>query len=70
MGNLLPEILTETVTSSITKVRLSNGAPAIVKALTPIGMKDELPGVHYLDWHEGRGAIRVLAIKANLLLLE
>ncbi|MEK1890106.1 MAG: aminoglycoside phosphotransferase family protein [Phyllobacterium sp.] len=65
-----PEILAGTVTSRITKVRLRSGAPAIVKALTPIGMKDELPGVHYLDWHKGCGAIRVLAIKANLLLLE
>ncbi|SDP59580.1 streptomycin 6-kinase [Phyllobacterium sp. YR620] len=65
-----PELLAETPTSRITKVRLPDGAPAIVKALTPIGMKDELPGVHYLDWHDGSGAIRVLAIKDNLLLLE
>ncbi|SFJ08883.1 streptomycin 6-kinase [Phyllobacterium sp. CL33Tsu] len=65
-----PELLAETPTSRITKVRLPDGTPAIVKALTPIGMKDELPGVHYLDWHDGSGAIRVLAIKDNLLLLE
>ncbi len=63
-----PELLVETVTSQIVKVRLPDGTPAIVKALTEIGMQEELRGVHYLDWHDGNGAIRLLAQEDNLLL--
>lgn len=65
-----PELLVETHTSRIIKVRLEDGTPAIVKALNTIGMQEELRGVHYLDWHDGNGSIRVLAEKGNLLLLE
>lgn len=65
-----PELIVETHTSRIIKVRLDDGTPAIVKALNAIGMQEELRGVHYLDWHDGNGAIRVLAEKGNLLLLE
>ncbi|MBA8904095.1 aminoglycoside phosphotransferase family protein [Phyllobacterium sp. P30BS-XVII] len=65
-----PELIVETHTSRIIKVRLDNGTPAIVKALNATGVQEELRGVHYLDWHDGKGAIRVLAEKDNLLLLE
>ncbi|SDP63956.1 aminoglycoside phosphotransferase family protein [Phyllobacterium sp. OV277] len=65
-----PELIVETDTSRIIKVRLDNGTPAIVKALNATGMQEELRGVHYLDWHDGNGAIRVLAEQGNLLLLE
>ncbi|QND52656.1 phosphotransferase [Phyllobacterium sp. 628] len=65
-----PELLVETHTSRIIKVRLADGSPAIVKALNKIGVENELRGVHYLDWHDGNGAIRVLAEHGNLLLLE
>jgi len=64
------EILAESATSRVTKVWLGDGRLAVVKALTAIGMRDELSGVRYLDWHDGVGAVRVLDVKDNFLLLE
>lgn len=51
-------------------VRLDNGEPAVVKQLNANGMKNELRGIHYLDWHDGHGCVRVLAQKDNNVLLE
>lgn len=65
-----PEVIAETVTSRIVKVRLENGETAIIKHLTPLGMREELGGTHYLEWHEGNGCIRLLAQSGNNLLLE
>jgi len=65
-----PELFVETHTSRIIMVRLADGTPAVIKALNETGMREELRGVHYLDWHDGNGSIRVLAEKGNLLLLE
>lgn len=65
-----PELIAETVTSRIIKVRLENGEGAVIKHLTPLGMREELGGTHYLDWHEGNGCIRLLAQADNNLLLE
>ncbi|TXR48944.1 aminoglycoside phosphotransferase family protein [Phyllobacterium endophyticum] len=65
-----PELVAETATSRIVKVRLEDGAPAIVKHLTPLGMREELGGTHYLEWHDGKGCIRLLAQRGNNLLLE
>ncbi|MBB3235093.1 aminoglycoside phosphotransferase family protein [Phyllobacterium endophyticum] len=65
-----PELVAETATSRIVKVRLEDGAPAIVKHLTPLGMREELGGTRYLEWHDGKGCIRLLAQRGNNLLLE
>jgi streptomycin 6-kinase len=65
-----PELVAETATSRIVKVRLEDGAPAIVKHLTPLGMREELGGTRYLEWHDGNGCIRLLAQRGNNLLLE
>ncbi|ATU92054.1 aminoglycoside phosphotransferase family protein [Phyllobacterium zundukense] len=65
-----PELIAETVTSRIIKVRLESGEAAVVKHLTPLGMREELGGTHYLEWHDGDGCIRLLAQSGNNLLLE
>ncbi len=65
-----PELVAETATSRIVKVRLEDGEPAIIKHLTPLGVREELGGRRYLDWHDGNGCIRLLAQRGNNLLLE
>ncbi|MDR6634103.1 streptomycin 6-kinase [Phyllobacterium sp. 1468] len=65
-----PELVAETATSRIVKIRLEDGEPAIVKHLTPLGVREELGGTRYLDWHDGNGCIRLLAQRGNNLLLE
>lgn len=65
-----PELIAETVTSRIVKVRLESGEAAVIKRLTPLGMREELGGTHYLEWHQGNGCIRLLAQSDNNLLLE
>ena len=64
-------LLTETFSSRIWKVRLANGAPAIVKDLKPFDdVEDELRGAHYLAWRNGEGAVRLLGFDGNRMLLE
>ena len=65
-----PELVAETATSRIVKVRLEDGEPAMIKHLTPLGVREELGGTRYLDWHDGNGCIRLLAQQGNNLLLE
>jgi len=66
-----PSLLTETFSSRIWKVRLGDGAVAIVKDLKPFDdVEDELRGAHYLAWREGRGAVRLLDSENNFMLLE
>ncbi|WP_378942949.1 aminoglycoside phosphotransferase family protein [Mesorhizobium sp. ANAO-SY3R2] len=66
-----PELIAETFSSRIWKVRLADGRPAIVKALKPFDdVGDELRGVHYLSWRNGVGAIRLLQFEGHDMLLE
>ncbi|MGH6860947.1 MAG: aminoglycoside phosphotransferase family protein, partial [Phyllobacterium sp.] len=65
-----PELFIETPTSRIIKVRLATGEPAVIKQLSPVGMREELQGAFYLDWHDGNGSVRLLARQDNNLLLE
>lgn len=66
-----PELIAETFSSRIWKVRLANGEQAIVKALKPFDdVGDELRGAHYLAWRNGVGAIRLLGFEGHDMLLE
>ncbi|MGF7005852.1 aminoglycoside phosphotransferase family protein [Aminobacter sp. BE322] len=66
-----PELIAETFSSRIWKVRLADGGPAIVKALKPFDdVADELRGAHYLSWRDGVGAIRLLGFEGHDMLLE
>lgn len=66
-----PVLIAETFSSRIWKVRLSDGAPAIVKDLKPFDdVEDELRGAHYLSWRNGKGAVRLLGLDGQRMLLE
>jgi streptomycin 6-kinase len=58
------------VTSRIWKVLREDGSPAVVKDLKPIGMVEELRGVHLLKWRRGVGAVRLLGVDRGRMLLE
>jgi len=64
-------LLTETFSSRIWKVRLASGTPAIVKDLKAFDdVEDELRGAHYLAWRNGEGAVRLLGLEGQRMLLE
>jgi streptomycin 6-kinase len=66
-----PELIAETFSSRIWKVRLTDGSPAVVKALKPFDdVADELRGAHYLSWRDGVGAVRLLGFEGHDMLLE
>lgn len=66
-----PDLIADTFSSRIWKVRLPDGPPAIVKALKPIeDIADELRGADYLAWRAGKGAVRLLDRDGPLMLLE
>ncbi|MFD1982622.1 aminoglycoside phosphotransferase family protein [Mesorhizobium newzealandense] len=66
-----PELVAETFSSHIWKVRREDGSPAIVKALKPFDdVADELRGEHYLAWRRGEGAVRLLGRDGHSMLLE
>ncbi|WP_269930216.1 aminoglycoside phosphotransferase family protein [Aminobacter sp. HY435] len=66
-----PQLIAETFSSRIWKVRLADGSPAVVKALKPFDdVADELRGAHYLSWRDGVGAVRLLGFEGHNMLLE
>ncbi|MBZ9963159.1 aminoglycoside phosphotransferase family protein [Mesorhizobium sp. BR1-1-2] len=66
-----PELIAETFSSRIWKVRREDGSPAIVKALKPFDdVADELRGEHFLAWRRGEGAVRLLGRDGHSKLLE
>ncbi|AEH89310.1 aminoglycoside/hydroxyurea antibiotic resistance kinase [Mesorhizobium opportunistum WSM2075] len=66
-----PELIAETFSSRIWKVRREDGSPAIVKALKPFDdVADELRGEHFLAWRRGEGAVRLLGRDGHSMLLE
>ena len=66
-----PELIAETFSSRIWKVRREDGSPAIVKALKPFDdVEDELRGEHYLAWRRGEGAVQLLGRDGHSMLLE
>lgn len=66
-----PQLVAETFSSRIWKVRLADGSPAVVKALKPFDdVADELRGAHYLSWRDGVGAVRLFGFEGHSMLLE
>lgn len=64
------ELLADTPTSRVWKVLLTSGETAVLKALTPLGHRDERGGRHLLRWRQGLGLVRLLRAAGNQLLLE
>jgi streptomycin 6-kinase len=66
-----PELIAETFSSRVWKVRREDGSPAVVKALKPFDdVADELRGEHFLAWRRGEGAVRLLGRDGHSMLLE
>ncbi|ESY83156.1 StrB [Mesorhizobium sp. LNHC221B00] len=66
-----PELIAETLSSRIWKVRREDGSPAVVKALKPFDdVADELRGEHFLAWRRDEGAVRLLGRDGHSMLLE
>lgn len=66
-----PNLIAETFSSRIWKVRLGDGSTAIIKDLKPFDdVEDELRGAHYLSWRDGAGAVRLLDLDGQRMLLE
>jgi streptomycin 6-kinase len=61
--------IADTRTSVVHRVLLHDGSNAITKQLKPSGMH-ELPGIDFLDWRQGLGAVRVLDRSELICLLE
>ncbi|MCQ2004626.1 aminoglycoside phosphotransferase family protein [Rhizobium sp. NRK18] len=62
------ELIADTHTSHVWRA-FRTGGTAIVKALKPAGL-GELPGMAYLDWLDGHGAVRVLEAVRDTFLIE
>jgi streptomycin 6-kinase len=66
-----PVLIAETFSSRIWKVRLGDGSAAVVKDLKLFDdVEDELRGAHFLSWRGGYGAVRLLGLDGNRMLLE
>ena len=61
--------LADTPSSIVHRVTLKDGSPAILKRLKPRGI-GELPGMTFLEWRDGHGAVRILQKKDTDCLLE
>lgn len=66
-----PILIAETFSSRIWKVRQEDGSPAVVKDLKPFDdVEDELRGAHLLRWRRGEGAVTLLGMDGQRMLLE
>jgi len=64
-----PRLLTTTATSHIYIVR-SGSSPAVLKLLTPVGIKDETGGAVALRCFDGNGSVRLFRREEGAQLLE
>ncbi len=62
-------VIADTPGSLVSRVVLEDGSTAIVKSLKPRGL-GELPGMAFLTWCDGQGAVRLLAQAGTTSLLE
>jgi streptomycin 6-kinase len=65
-----PVLIADTFSSLVWKVQRRTGN-AVVKSLKPFDdVEDELRGAHYLEWRDGLGAVRLLGLEGQSMLLE
>ncbi len=62
-------LIADTPSSFVYRVTLFNRSSAIVKILKPNGM-GELPGMAFLEWRAGSGAVRLIDRADHMCLLE
>lgn len=61
--------LADTASSIVHRVGLTDGSSAILKRLKPRGL-GELPGMNFLEWRQGQGAVHLLQKEGTECLLE
>lgn len=61
--------LADTASSIVHRVTLTDGSSAILKRLKPRGL-GELPGMTFLEWRQGQGAVHLLQKEGTECLLE
>ena len=64
-----PQRVAETATSDVYRVRRPDGTSAALKLLKPYGA-DEIEGARYMQWCDGAGAARIIAIDGLTILME
>jgi streptomycin 6-kinase len=65
------QLIAETFSSRIWKVARDDGSIAVVKDLKPFDdVEDELRGAHWLAWRNGHGAVKLLDLDGQRMLLE
>lgn len=65
-----PQPLATTATSHVYRVQTTEGYPAVLKLLTPVGVHDERAGATALAHFGGRGAVRLLRHDDSAQLLD
>jgi len=66
-----PALIADTFSSRIWRVTREDGTFAVVKALKDFDdYEDELRGAHLLDWRDGVGMVKLLAVEGKTMLLE
>ena len=66
-----PELIAETFSSRVWRVRRADGTIAVVKSLKPFDdVEDELRGAHLLEWRDGEGMVKLLGFDGRQMLLE
>lgn len=63
------ELIADTMTSHVYRVRLSDGAQAVAKILKPAGLH-ERAGICLLEWRGGMGAVRLIDRQDTACLME
>ncbi len=62
-------LIADTESSIVHRATLADGSSAILKRLKPRGL-GELPGMTFLKWRNGQGAVRLLQRSGTACLLE
>lgn len=62
--------LAEGIGGQIWRARRRNGEPVVIKRVSAQAAADAIHATTYLDWRDGRGAVRLLALDGDWQMLE
>ncbi|EKF42802.1 aminoglycoside/hydroxyurea antibiotic resistance kinase [Nitratireductor indicus C115] len=64
------QLMADTPASFVWEVRRADGSRAVVKDMKPAGLENEKTGARFLQWRNGRDAVRLLGWENQAHLLE
>ncbi|MDS1134830.1 aminoglycoside phosphotransferase family protein [Nitratireductor indicus] len=64
------QLMADTPASFVWEVRCADGSRAVVKDMKPAGLENEKTGARFLQWRNGRDAVRLLGWENQAHLLE